>query len=80
MVMVDVIVLVLVGRTPLHLCASRGHVECCDSLITQGATILVHDAVNKSTPIHSAGELALLLSSIVCREFVLACMRFACDC
>lgn len=43
------------GRTPLDLAAFKGHVECVDVLINQGASILVKDYVVKRTPIHSAG-------------------------
>jgi len=43
------------GRTPLDLAAFKGHVECVDVLINQGASILVKDYVVKRTPIHAAG-------------------------
>ena len=49
------------GRTPLHLCASRGHVDCCETLILQGATIIVHDSIDRSTSLHCAGEYASIL-------------------
>ncbi|KAJ7407256.1 hypothetical protein BTVI_63885 [Pitangus sulphuratus] len=42
------------GRTPLDLAAFKGHVECVDVLINQGASILVKDYVVKRTPIHAA--------------------------
>lgn len=44
------------GRTPLDLAAFKGHVECVDVLINQGASILVKDFTLKRTPIHAAGE------------------------
>lgn len=43
------------GRTPLDLAAFKGHVECVDVLINQGASILVKDSMLKRTPIHAAG-------------------------
>uniref|UniRef100_A0A3B1J412 Ankyrin repeat domain 28b n=1 Tax=Astyanax mexicanus TaxID=7994 RepID=A0A3B1J412_ASTMX len=43
------------GRTPLDLAAFKGHVECVDVLINQGASILVKDYTLKRTPIHAAG-------------------------
>lgn len=43
------------GRTPLDLAAFKGHVECVDVLINQGASILVKDFTLKRTPIHAAG-------------------------
>lgn len=43
------------GRTPLDLAAFKGHVECVDVLINQGASILVKDYMLKRTPIHAAG-------------------------
>lgn len=45
------------GRTPLDLAAFKGHVECVDVLINQGASILVKDYTLKRTPIHAAGML-----------------------
>lgn len=45
------------GRTPLDLAAFKGHVECVDVLINQGASILVKDFTLKRTPIHAAGNL-----------------------
>lgn len=44
------------GRTPLDLAAFKGHVECVDVLINQGASILVKDYIVKRTPIHAAGK------------------------
>lgn len=44
------------GRTPLDLAAFKGHVECVDVLINQGASILVKDYILKRTPIHAAGK------------------------
>lgn len=43
------------GRTPLDLAAFKGHVECVDVLINQGASILVKDFTLKRSPIHAAG-------------------------
>lgn len=43
------------GHTPLDLAAFKGHVECVDVLINQGASILVKDYTHKRTPIHAAG-------------------------
>uniref|UniRef100_A0A9J8AVY5 Ankyrin repeat domain 28 n=2 Tax=Cyprinus carpio TaxID=7962 RepID=A0A9J8AVY5_CYPCA len=42
------------GHTPLDLAAFKGHVECVDVLINQGASILVKDYTLKRTPIHAA--------------------------
>lgn len=44
------------GCTPLDLAAFKGHVECVDVLINQGASILVKDFNLKRTPIHAAGK------------------------
>ncbi len=44
------------GHTPLDLAAFKGHVECVDVLINQGASILVKDYTLKRTPIHAAGK------------------------
>ncbi|KAK6293283.1 hypothetical protein J4Q44_G00367840 [Coregonus suidteri] len=44
------------GRTPLDLAAFKGHVECVDVLINQGASILVKDFTLKRTPIHAAAS------------------------
>lgn len=55
------------GRTPLDLAAFKGHVECVDVLINQGASILVKDFTLKRTPIHAAGKnLELLLRIWIC--------------
>lgn len=48
------------GRTPLDLAAFKGHVECVDVLINQGASILVKDYILKRTPIHAAGMLKIM--------------------
>lgn len=53
------------GRTPLDLAAFKGHVECVDVLINQGASILVKDYVVKRTPIHAAGMCEPLTSEIL---------------
>lgn len=49
------------GRTPLDLAAFKGHVECVDVLINQGASILVKDYILKRTPIHAAGTPQVIL-------------------
>jgi len=46
-----------VGRTMLDLACSNGHTECVETLLLQGATILVHDNISRRTPLHSAGKL-----------------------
>lgn len=48
------------GRTPLDLAAFKGHVECVDVLINQGASILVKDYILKRTPIHAAGMSSIM--------------------
>lgn len=53
------------GRTPLDLAAFKGHVECVDVLINQGASILVKDYVLKRTPIHAAGMPNIILDNAV---------------
>lgn len=42
------------GRTALDLSSFRGHNECVEALINQGASILVKDGVAKRTPLHAA--------------------------
>lgn len=49
------------GCTPLDLAAFKGHVECVDVLINQGASILVKDFNLKRTPIHAAGNISPFL-------------------
>lgn len=49
------------GCTPLDLAAFKGHVECVDVLINQGASILVKDFNLKRTPIHAAGIVLLFI-------------------
>lgn len=57
------------GCTPLDLAAFKGHVECVDVLINQGASILVKDFNLKRTPIHAAGNFFWLLFTIHSRFF-----------
>ena len=52
---------IITGRTALHLSANQGHSECCENLIIQGATIMVHDNTCKNTPIHSAGTIQFVI-------------------
>ena len=40
----------------LDLACLRGHAECVETLLLQGATILVQDSTTRRTPLHSAGE------------------------
>ena len=44
------------GRTPLHLASSQGHTACCEALISQGATVMIHSAETKATAIHAAAQ------------------------
>lgn len=43
------------GRTALDLAAFKGHTECVEALINQGASIFVKDNVTKRTPLHASG-------------------------
>lgn len=47
--------LVISGRTMLDLACCNGHTECVETLLLQGATILVHDNISRRTPLHAAG-------------------------
>lgn len=49
------------GRTALDLAAFRGHAECVEALISQGASVTVKDNVTKRTPLHASGECDLML-------------------
>lgn len=67
------------GCTPLDLAAFKGHVECVDVLINQGASILVKDFNLKRTPIHAAGK-GLLLAALyqppyIVLDFVIMCSQ-----
>ena len=44
------------GRTALDLAAFKGHTECVEALINQGASIFVKDNVTKRTPLHASGR------------------------
>lgn len=44
------------GRTALDLAAFKGHTECVEALINQGASIFVKDTVTKRTPLHASGR------------------------
>lgn len=48
------------GRTALDLAAFKGHAECVEALISQGASVTVKDNITKRTPLHASGERALL--------------------
>lgn len=60
--LLDLDVKTLQGYTPLYLAAFKGHVECVDVLINQGASILLKDYTQKRTPIHAAGGIHFYLS------------------
>ncbi|CAC5397375.1 ANKRD28 [Mytilus coruscus] len=42
------------GRTMLDLACYKGHHECVETLLLQGATILVQDGQTRRTPLHAA--------------------------
>ncbi|KAG8515619.1 Serine/threonine-protein phosphatase 6 regulatory ankyrin repeat subunit B, partial [Galemys pyrenaicus] len=42
------------GRTALDLAAFKGHTECVEALVNQGASIFVKDNVTKRTPLHAS--------------------------
>ena len=46
----------LVGRTPLHLAAQRGHQEIVDLLIQEGAEVNSRNEEDKAMPLHFAAE------------------------
>src|SRR6218665_1800545 len=54
-----------VGRTALHLAASRGHMLCCDLLLQQGASVMVQDLISKATPLHLAGCILILCCDLI---------------
>lgn len=45
----------------MDLAAFKGHAECVEALISQGASVTVKDNVTKRTPLHASGECALTL-------------------
>jgi len=53
------------GRTMLDLACYSGHTECVETLLLQGATILVHDNISRRTPLHAAGKSLFQLSSLM---------------
>ncbi len=53
--LVHVYILVVPGRTPLHMAALRGQTACCEILLGQDAQLVVRDTLTKATPIHYAG-------------------------
>uniref|UniRef100_A0A671RXH9 Serine/threonine-protein phosphatase 6 regulatory ankyrin repeat subunit A-like n=1 Tax=Sinocyclocheilus anshuiensis TaxID=1608454 RepID=A0A671RXH9_9TELE len=44
------------GHTALSLAAFKGHVECVDILINQGASMMLKDYTHKRSAVHSAGQ------------------------
>lgn len=44
------------GHTALSLAAFKGHVECVDILISQGASMMLKDYTHKRSAVHSAGQ------------------------
>ena len=40
----------------LDLACYNGYTECVETLLLQGATILVHDNITRRTPLHAAGN------------------------
>lgn len=40
----------------LDLACFRGNTDCVETLLIQGAKILVHDNITRRTPLHAAGE------------------------
>ncbi|KAK7832136.1 hypothetical protein U0070_015283 [Myodes glareolus] len=42
------------GRTALYLAAFKGHTECVEALVNQGASIFVKDNVIQRTPLHAS--------------------------
>ena len=43
------------GRTALYLAAQRGHAQCVEVLLGQGASCLLKEYRRKWTPLHVAG-------------------------
>lgn len=58
------------GRTALYLAAFKGHTECVEALVNQGASIFVKDNVTQRTPLHASGRSPrrsrLLPSFVIC--------------
>ncbi|MGH0165406.1 UNVERIFIED_CONTAM: hypothetical protein FKN15_048721 [Acipenser sinensis] len=60
------------GRTPLSLAALRGHAECVEALLSQGASVNVTEKSRGRTPVHLAGHencVEVLLEQKACRSF-----------
>ena len=53
---------IITGRTMLDLACYNGYTECVETLLLQGATILVHDNITRRTPLHAAGSVNRTLS------------------
>lgn len=56
------------GRTMLDLACFKGQTECVETLLLQGATILVHDHELRRTPLHAAGKCIYKILVIVVEE------------
>lgn len=57
-------VIVISGRTMLDLACFKGQTECVETLLLQGATILVHDHELRRTPLHAAGKQITISSQV----------------
>lgn len=53
----------------LDLACYKGHHECVETLLLQGATILVQDGQTRRTPLHAAGNIAHK-SRAFCRYYI----------
>ena len=54
---------VFVGRTPMHVAAQAGHLDCIKCLLHYKSPLDIQDA-SSMTPLHYAGKLLLILNAI----------------